>query len=450
LFSKILIANRGEIAVRIIRTCKEMGIKTVAVYTEVDRDAMHVKLAHEAVCLDHLGSGGGYLNIYNYITSALLTKAEAIHPGYGFLSEKPAFAEMTKVLKLVFIGPRADTIIKMGNKVESLKIARKAGVPIIPGSEGAAKDSLKAKKISKKIGFPIIIKASGGGGGKGMRIVRDEANLLPCFEGAVCEAQAYFNNAEVYIEKYIENARHIEIQILADERGNIICLGERDCSIQRRHQKLVEESPAPSLPDSLREKMCKAAVRLARKVRYAGAGTVEFIVAPDGNFYFIEMNTRIQVEHPVTEMVYGIDIVKEQIRIAAALKLQYIQDNIVQHGHAIECRINAEDPAADFMPSPGKIEELILPGGPYVRVDTHIYTGYTVPHEYDSLMAKLIVQAEDRQTAIIRMIRALEEFKVKGIKTNIPLHLSIMKNELFLQGKYSTSFLETQQLQKEL
>lgn len=440
MFSKILIANRGEIALRIIRACKEMGIRTVAVYSEADRNSLHAQFADEAVCIGKPQSKESYLNIPAIISAAEVTDAEAIHPGYGFLSENTHFAQICESSKITFIGPSPEAISRMGDKSVARETMKKAKVPVVPGSEGVIKDEKEAIKAAEKIGYPVMIKASAGGGGKGMRIAPDKEGLISGFHMARNEAQAAFGNNEIYIERYIDEARHIEIQILADKFGNTIHLRERECSIQRRHQKLIEETPSPAISEKLREKMGKAAVQAARAVDYFSAGTVEFILDKQGDFYFMEMNTRIQVEHPITEMITGVDLVKEQICIAAGQRLTYQQPDISCNGHSIECRINAEDPDNNFMPSPGEVTEYHPPGGPGVRIDSHLYKGYVIPPYYDSLIAKLIVHAEDRNSAIIRMRRALEEFIIEGIKTTIPFHLKVLNHEGFQKGEYSTNF----------
>jgi acetyl-CoA carboxylase, biotin carboxylase subunit len=444
LFKKILIANRGEIALRIIRTCKEMGIKTVAVYSEADRYSLHVRFADEAVCIGPGPSKESYLNIPRIIAAAEITNAEAIHPGYGFLAENAMFAEICESSGIKFIGPTPDAIEAMGDKALAKETMRKAGVPVIPGSDGVVETLEQAREIANEIGYPIMLKAAAGGGGKGMRMVKNDEELENAWQTARAEAEAAFGNPAVYIEKFIEKPRHIEIQILADEHGNVIHLGERDCSIQRRHQKLIEESPSPIVTPELREAMGQAAVKGAKSVKYRNAGTIEFLVDKDGNFYFMEMNTRIQVEHPVTEMVYGIDIVREQIRIASGEKLGIKQKQIKPNGHAIECRINAEDPFNGFRPSPGKITALHFPGGFGVRVDSHIYQEYVVPPYYDSMIAKLIVHAKNRDEAIARMLRALDEFVIEGIHTTIPFHIKILNSPQFRSGvDYDTKYIDT-------
>ncbi len=438
---KILIANRGEIANRIIWTCKEMGIKTVAVHSEADREALHVRYADEAVCIGPAPSAQSYLNIPSIISAAEITNVDAIHPGYGFLAESATFAKICEDCNIKFIGPKADVIAMMGDKVEARRTMQAAGVPILPGSPDPIESPDEALKIAKEIGFPLIIKAAAGGGGRGMRIVRSEGELESNLETAQAEALAAFKNGSVYIERYIERPRHIEIQVLADEHGNCIHLGERECTIQRRHQKLLEEAPSVAISKELREKMGAVAVNACKEIGYSSAGTFEFLLDEDGSFYFMEMNTRIQVEHPVTEMVTLADIVRNQIRIASGEDLQYQQEDVQIVGHAIECRINAEDPVK-FTPSPGKITAFNIPGGPGVRVDTAVYPGYVVPPYYDSMIAKLIVHARTRELAINRMQRALDMMVVEGIKTTIPLHKKIMADERFQAGDFSTKFME--------
>jgi acetyl-CoA carboxylase biotin carboxylase subunit len=440
-FRKILIANRGEIACRIIWTCKEMGIRTVAVHSEADKDALHVRYADEAICIGAPPSAQSYLNIPSIISAAEITNVDAIHPGYGFLAESERFAKVCEDCNIKFIGPKAHVIGMMGDKVEARRTMKAAGVPILPGSPEPVESPEEAKKLAKEIGFPIIIKAAAGGGGRGMRIVRREEDLAVNLETAQSEAVAAFKNGSVYIEKYIERPRHIEIQILADENGNVIHLGERECTIQRRHQKLLEESPSPVITKEQREQMGAVAVKACKEIGYSNAGTFEFLLDEDGSFYFMEMNTRIQVEHPVTEMVTLADIVRNQIRIAEGEDLGYTQDDVQIVGHSIECRINAEDPVK-FTPSPGKITAFNIPGGPGVRVDTAVYPGYVVPPFYDSMIAKLIVHARTRDFAIARMKRALEMMVIEGIKTTIPLHLRIMNDEKFQKGDFSTKFME--------
>jgi acetyl-CoA carboxylase biotin carboxylase subunit len=441
LFKKILIANRGEIALRIIRACKELGIKTVAVYSEADKESLHVKLADEAVCIGPANPQQSYLNIPAILSAAEITDSEAIHPGYGFLSENPHFAEACITSGITFIGPTPENIRIGGDKAKARAILKRKGIPVVPGSDGPINSEELAEKVVKKIGFPVIIKASAGGGGKGMRIVKDESEFQQAFHMAQREAFAAFGNGELYIEKYISNTRHIEVQILADSKGQVIHLGERECSIQRRHQKLLEEAPSPAMTEKQRKKIGELAVRAAKAIKYRNAGTFEFIIDEEGNIYFIEINTRIQVEHPVTELVTGIDIVKEQIKIAAGYELGLKQADVKLKGWAIECRINAEDPEK-FIPSPGRIAFLSLPGGPGVRVDTAIYPGYTVPPYYDSMIAKLIVYGKDRQEAIKRMARAIDEFIIEGVKTTIPFHKKLLSNPKFIEGQYTTSLVD--------
>lgn len=438
---KILIANRGEIACRIMWTCKEMGIRTVAVHSEADRDALHVKFADEAICIGPASSTESYLNIPAIISAAEITNVDAIHPGYGFLAESATFAKICEECNIKFIGPKAEIIKMMGDKVEARRTMEAAGVPILPGSPDPIESPEEALKIAKKIGFPLIIKAAAGGGGRGMRIVREAKELEKQLQAAITEAIASFNNGSVYIERYIERPRHIEIQVLADEYGDCIHLGERECSIQRRHQKLLEEAPSPVLTPEQRKTMGDVAVKACKEIGYSNAGTFEFLLDEDGSFYFMEMNTRIQVEHPVTEMVTLADIVYNQIRIARGETLSYKQDEVQIVGHSIECRINAEDPET-FRPSPGKITAFNIPGGPGVRVDTAVYPDYVVPPYYDSMIAKLIVHARTREGAIRRMRRALEMMVIEGIKTTIPLHIKIMNNEKFQKGDFSTKFME--------
>jgi acetyl-CoA carboxylase biotin carboxylase subunit len=440
-FRKILIANRGEIACRIIWTCKEMGIKTVAVHSTADRDSLHVRFADEAYCIGPAPSAQSYLNIPAIISAAEITNVDAIHPGYGFLAESAYFAEICQACNIKFIGPRADVIRMMGDKVEARRTMKAAGVPILPGSPEPLQTEEEALRLAREIGFPVIVKASAGGGGRGMRIVRAEEELGQALETASNEAAAAFKNGDVYIERYIERPRHIEIQVLADEYGNCVHLGERECTIQRRHQKLLEEAPSPVLTPDLRARMGEAAVNACKSIGYSSAGTFEFLLDEDQQFYFMEMNTRIQVEHPVTEMVTLADIVRNQIRIAEGESLGYTQDDVLIVGHAIECRINAEHPET-FAPSPGTITAFNLPGGPGVRVDTAVYPGYTVPPYYDSMIAKVIVHARTRELAIARMRRALEAMVIEGINTTIPLHLKIMDDPNFRAGNFSTKFME--------
>lgn len=438
---KILIANRGEIANRIIWSCKEMGIKTVAVHSEADREALHVRFADEAICVGPASSAESYLNIPSIISAAEITNVDAIHPGYGFLAESATFAKICEDCNIKFIGPKPDVIAMMGDKVEARRTMTAAGVPILPGSPEPIESAAEAIELAKKIGFPLIIKAAAGGGGRGMRIVREESELANNLELAQTEALNAFKNGAVYIERYIERPRHIEIQVLADEHGNVIHLGERECTIQRRHQKLLEEAPSPAISKELREQMGAVAVKACQEIGYSSAGTFEFLLDEDDSFYFMEMNTRIQVEHPVTEMVTLADIVRNQIRVATGENVGYTQDEVQIVGHSIECRINAEDPVR-FTPSPGKITAFNIPGGPGVRVDTAVYPGYTVPPYYDSMIAKLIVHARTRELAIARMQRALDMMVIEGIKTTIPLHRAIMADENFQKGNFSTKFME--------
>jgi len=440
MFNKILIANRGEIALRIIRTCKELGIKTVAVYSEADRDSLHTVFADEAVCIGPPQSNLSYLKIPNIMSAAQVTGADAIHPGYGFLAENANFSEICEETGIKFIGPSPDMIRRMGDKALAKATMREVGVPVVPGSEGAVKTIEEAKKIADEVGYPIMLKASAGGGGKGMRIVWEKKNLEKMFQTASSEAEASFGNPELYIEKFIENPRHIEIQIMGDQQGNVYHYGERDCSVQRRHQKLIEESPSPIITPEIREKMGDAAVLGCKSVNYEGAGTVEFLVDKNLNFYFIEMNTRIQVEHPVTEMVRNLDLIKQQILVAGGEKIRDLPRDPI--GHSIEFRINAEDPSNGFRPSPGRIEYLHFPGGFGVRIDSHIYNDYIIPPYYDSLIAKLIVWGTDRDHAIKRALRAFEEFTIEGIKTTAPFHIQVLKNDHFRKNDYDTSFID--------
>jgi acetyl-CoA carboxylase, biotin carboxylase subunit len=440
LFKKILIANRGEIALRIIRTCREMGIKTVAVYSTADRDSLHVRFADEAVCIGPAPSRLSYLNIPQIIAAAELTNANAIHPGYGFLSENRVFANVCEEYGIKFIGPSPEAIRKMGDKATARATMKQAGVPIIPGSEGLLTSVEEGTTLAQAMGFPVLLKATAGGGGKGMKVIKNAQSFAKAWDEAKREARAAFDNDGLYLEKFIEAPRHIEIQIVGDHTGRSCHLSERDCSIQRRHQKLVEETPSPFMTQDLREKMGQAAIKVAEFISYEGVGTVEFLVDKHRNFYFMEMNTRIQVEHPVTEEVTGLDLIKEQIAIAAGKKIS--GQNYYPNGHAIECRINAEDPSQDFRPCPGRITHLHLPGGAGVRVDTHIYAGYTVPAHYDAMIAKLIVRGPSRQEAIVKMMAALEEFVIEGIKTTIPFHLRLMGDAKFQAGVFTTAFLE--------
>jgi acetyl-CoA carboxylase biotin carboxylase subunit len=441
-FSKILIANRGEIALRVLHSCKELGISTVAVHSSIDRQALHVQLADESVCIGPPPSSKSYLNIPNIISAALTRNATAIHPGYGFLAENARFAEICADHKIIFIGPSPEAIRAMGDKSTAKKTMQQAGVPTVPGSPGLIDSEEEALKIASKIGYPVIIKATAGGGGRGMRLVRQESEFGRLFRAAQGEAEAAFGNAGVYLEKFIERPRHIEFQILADNYGNVVHLGERDCSIQRRHQKLLEEAPSPFLTPNLRKKMGEAAIKAAKSIKYQGAGTVEFLVDGAGNFYFMEMNTRIQVEHPVTEMITSLDLINEQIRVAQGEKLSFNQSQVQLNGHAIECRINAEDPTQNFRPHPGKISGYLPPGGPGVRVDSHVYTDYEIPPYYDSLIGKLIVWGPNRDMAIKRMRRALQECAITGIPTTIGFHQRILETPAFLAGDVYTNFIE--------
>jgi acetyl-CoA carboxylase biotin carboxylase subunit len=438
---KVLIANRGEIALRIIRACHELGISTVAVYSQADADSLHVKLADEAYCIGPPPSKRSYLHIPALISTAVVTGADAIHPGYGFLSENANFAEICADHRIKFIGPGVQAINTMGDKSTARETMRKAGVPIVPGSTGLIKNEVEAFRIAEQIGFPVIIKATAGGGGRGMRIAQDLPQLATALASARSEAAAAFGDGGVYIEKYLKPIRHVEIQVMADSHGNVIHLGERDCSIQRRHQKLIEESPCAVLSPELREKMGQAAVKVAKAINYEGAGTIEFILSGD-QFYFMEMNTRIQVEHPVTEAITGIDLVKEQILVASGKPLSIKQSEVRFNGHAIECRVNAEDPDHNFLPSPGRIDAYIAPGGPGVRIDSHCYPGYSIPPFYDSLVSKLIVWGRDRNEAIQRMQRALDEYAITGIKTTIPFHLKVLAHPIFQRGEATTDFIE--------
>jgi acetyl-CoA carboxylase biotin carboxylase subunit len=442
LFKKILIANRGEIALRILRACQELDVKTVAVYSEADADSLHVRFADEVVCIGPPPSSESYLNMVRIIAAAEVTGADAIHPGYGFLAENPEFAEICQSCNIEFIGATADMIRKMGNKAEAKETMKAAGVPVVPGSEGVIKDLSHAKELARKIEYPVMLKAVAGGGGRGMRIVHREENLEMNYMMATAEAEGAFGNAELYMEKFIANPRHIEIQVMGDAQGNVIHFGERECSIQRRHQKLLEEAPSVAVDKALRQKMGAAAVQGCREVNYIGAGTIEFLVDKNKNFYFMEMNTRIQVEHPVTEMVYNCDLVKTQILAAAGEPLNYKQGDIKIQGHAIECRINAENWERNFMPNPGKIDTVHVPGGPGIRVDTHIYSGYKIPPYYDSLVAKLIAYGGDRTESLQRLRRTLDEFVVEGVTTTIPFHRKLIEHKNFINGKFDTGFLE--------
>jgi acetyl-CoA carboxylase biotin carboxylase subunit len=446
MFQKVLIANRGEIAVRVIRACRELGIRTVAVYSEADREALHVKMADEAYCIGPKASKDSYLNIANIMSVATKVGADAIHPGYGFLAENADFAEICAACNITFIGPDPDAIVNMGDKATAKDTMKAAGVPTVPGTEGLIEDVADAIKTANEIGYPVMVKATAGGGGRGMRVAVDDEDLEKAIRQAQNEAKTAFGNPGVYLEKFVEGPRHVEIQVMADKHGNAVYLGERDCSIQRRHQKLIEEAPSPALSEELRKQMGEAAVAAARAVSYHGAGTVEFLLDKHGKFYFMEMNTRIQVEHPVTELVTGFDLIKEQLTVAAGQPLSFTQEDIVLDGWAIECRINAENPAKNFMPSPGRITEYLAPGGFGVRVDSAAYAGYSIPPYYDSMIAKLIVWGKDRNEAIERMKRALGEFVVEGITTTIPFHLKVLEHEVFVSGHFDTKFLETYEL----
>ena len=442
MLKKVLVANRGEIAVRIIRACREMGIRTVAVYSEADKDSLHRKLADESVCIGPARSGLSYLNVKNLIEAACQTGADSIHPGYGFLSESSSFAKMCNEIGIKFIGPSSEIIELMGNKSKAKATMKKAGVPVVPGSDGLVNSLEEAKKISKKIKYPVIIKASAGGGGKGIRIAYSEEELIKAYDIVKQEAKISFNDDSIYIEKFVENPRHVEVQILADEHGNVVHLGERDCSIQRRNQKVLEETPSMILNDKTRKKMFDVTVKAIKEIGYSSAGTIEYLVDKNLDFYFMEMNTRVQVEHPITEAVSGVDIVKEQLRIAAGETLSISQKDIHFTGHSMECRINAEDPEKNFMPCPGLITGLLIPGGNGIRVDTAVYAGYRVPQTYDSMIGKLIVHGKDRAEAISKMKSALGEFIVEGINTNTDFLYKILDNENFKTNNYDTSFIK--------
>ncbi|MGG6309713.1 acetyl-CoA carboxylase biotin carboxylase subunit [Paenibacillus macerans] len=445
-FHKILIANRGEIAVRIIRACRELGISTVAVYSEADKDSLHVRLADEAYCIGPTLSKDSYLNLTNLMSVATLTECDAIHPGYGFLAENADFAEICGSCNITFIGPSPEAINRMGDKAVAKQTMKDASVPVIPGSDGLIEDLDEAVMVARDIGYPVIIKATAGGGGKGIRIAEDEDSLVKQITTAQQEAQKAFGNAGVYLEKYLTGMKHVEIQIIADKHGNAVYLGERDCSVQRRRQKLVEEAPCPVLSPEKRREMGEAAVRAALAVNYSGAGTLEFLLGPDGQFYFMEMNTRIQVEHPVTEMVTGVDLIQEMISVAEGHPLSFAQDDIKLNGWSIECRINAEDPARNFMPSPGKIGFYLPPGGPGVRVDSAAYPGYMISPHYDSMIAKLIVWGATREEAIAKMKRALSEFAIEGIHTTIPFHQKLLDHPTFIKGDFDIKFLEENEI----
>ncbi len=441
MFSKILIANRGEIAVRIIRACRELGINSVLAYSKADEHTLGVEIADEAVCIGPAASSESYLRVDRIIAAAEIYDVDAIHPGYGFLAENAHFAEVCDKCNITFIGPSPEAIRTMGDKAAARKTMIKAGVPVTPGSDGVVQDDKQVLQMARKMGYPIIIKASAGGGGKGMRVVHNDASLIQSFHAARQEAELAFACGDVYIEKYIENPRHIEFQILADKHGNVVHLGERDCSLQRRHQKLIEEAPSPALSEKLRKQMGQAAVKAAKAAKYSTTGTIEFLLCPDGSFYFMEMNTRIQVEHPVTEMITGIDLIKEQIRCAAGEKLGFDQKDIKFTGHAIEVRINAENPGRGFSPCPGKINFYSAPGGPGVRIDSHVYSGYNIPPYYDSMIAKLIVHGKNRQDAIVRARRALKEYLIKGVDTTVGFASFLLDKEEFVTGKYHTGYV---------
>lgn len=446
MIKKVLIANRGEIALRIIRACKELGIATVAIYSEADADSLHVRFADEAICIGPSSSTESYLNVPRIIAAAEISNADGIHPGYGFLSENARFAEICESSHLTFIGPSAKMIAQLGDKIYAKSVMKEAGVPVIPGSEGGIENESQALVLASEIGYPIIIKAASGGGGKGMRIVRNDEELNHAISIAQSEAKANFGDPTVYMERFFESPRHIEVQLLGDGKGNVIALGERECSIQRKHQKLIEESPSPAVDTELRKKILTAAINGAKAVQYRSAGTVEFLLEDDGSFYFMEMNTRIQVEHPVTEMVYGVDLLKEQIRVAAGGGFNEFHMNLEPVGHAIECRINVEDPFRGFRPMPGEITSFHAPGGMGIRVDTHAYASYKIPPYYDSLIAKLITHGHDRDEAISRMTRALDEFIIEGVATTIPFHQQMMENEQFIRGDFNTKFMDTFEL----
>jgi acetyl-CoA carboxylase biotin carboxylase subunit len=442
MFQRILVANRGEIALRVIRACKELGVEVVAVFSEADRGAPYLELADEAICIGPAAAAESYLNVPRIISAAEVTEAQAIHPGYGFLAENARFAEVCRECKIEFIGPPHEAMERLGDKNRARKLAKEAGVPVVPGSDGLVRDAAEATRLARGIGYPVLIKAAAGGGGRGLRVARDEAGLTVGLAAARREAESAFKDGSVYLEKYIDRPRHVEVQVFGDRHGNLVHLWERDCSLQRRHQKLVEETPAPNLPDPVRRDICAAAVRLAKAAGYSNAGTCEFLVDADFRFYFIEVNARIQVEHPVTELATGIDLVKEQIRVAAGEPLSFRQGDVAHRGAVIECRINAEDPAADFRPSPGRVTTWRTPGGPGVRLDSHVTTGYRIPPHYDSLAAKLLVYQPTRAEALACMRRALEEFVVEGVHTTIPLHRVLFTHPRFVAGEVDTTFLE--------
>jgi acetyl-CoA carboxylase, biotin carboxylase subunit len=442
-FNRILIANRGEIALRVLRACRELGIQTVMVYSKADEDAVYLRHADETICIGPGVSGESYLSIPNIISAAEIADVDAIHPGYGFLAENAHFAEICRTSNIEFIGPTSEVVQMMGDKAQARFEAEKAGIPVVPGSSGTVSDEEEALAVAREIGYPVLIKASAGGGGRGMRLAHNDISLVNSIHAARAEAEAAFGDGTLYMEKWVDKPRHVEVQILGDKFGNIVHLHERDCSVQRRNQKVVEEAPCASLPKDVRKKLHRAAVKLAKAVGFENAGTVEFILDSEDRFFFIEVNARIQVEHPVTEMITGIDLVKEQLRIASGEKLAFTQDQVKVTGHSIECRINAEDPDDNYRPCPGKVTSFIPPGGGGVRMDTHVYSGYRVPSLYDSLLGKLIVTKPTREEAIATMKRALDEFVVEGIKTNLPLHRRILRNSVFVEGNYNTAFLET-------
>jgi acetyl-CoA carboxylase biotin carboxylase subunit len=448
MFQRILVANRGEIALRVIRACRDLGIEVVAVYSEADKDAPYLELADEAICIGPGPAVDSYLKIPRIISAAEISNVQAIHPGFGFLSENSHFAEVCRTCKIEFIGPPHEAMRALGDKNSARQVAKSIGVPVVPGSEGLITDESDALKLANEIGYPVLIKASAGGGGRGMRVARNDLTLQTGLKAAAQEAEKAFKDGSIILEKYVELPRHVEVQIIGDRHGNVVHLWERDCSLQRRHQKLVEESPGPHLPQEVRERICAAAVKLVKHVGYYNAGTCEFLVDRDFNFYFIELNARIQVEHPVTELVTGIDLVREQIRVASGEKLSFTQEEVVHRGCAIECRINAEDPAADFRPSPGVITKWQPPGGPGVRLDTHVSQGYRVPPNYDSMIAKLLVYQPTREMALAVMRRALSEFRIEGIKTTIPIHKEIFNNSAFIEGRVDTTFIERTMLNK--
>ncbi len=442
MISRVLVANRGEIALRIIRACRDLGLQTVAVYSTADREAGYLRFADETICIGSAASAGSYLSIPNILAAAEIADVDAIHPGYGFLSENAHFAEICEASNITFVGPRPEAIRSVGDKSRARATAQKAGVAVVPGSEGTIREETEALRLAREIGYPVLVKASAGGGGRGMRVAHNDMSLRTAIQAASAEAQAAFGDGDVYLEKYLDRPRHVEVQVIADTHGHIVHLYERDCSVQRRHQKMLEESPCSSLPRDVRKKMHRSAVKLLKQINYSSAGTVEFLVDRDNSFYFIEVNARIQVEHPVSEMVTGIDLVREQLRVAAGEKLGFDQDDVRLNGHAIEVRVNAEDPDKDFRPSAGRVTAWTPPGGPGVRVDSHVFAGYQVPPNYDSMIAKLIVHGRDRKTAIARLARALDEFVVGGIRTTIPFHRRMLGHAGFAAGHYDTGLVE--------